>query len=189
MLGHLLEHFEQKFRPLSDIFEAKFISIHKCQLCSHSYSTKQPFKQYTLQMDLPSTNGTQTLDLYKLMDHYHKADIIQGCTCSQCHSVNSTKKIMNITALPRILVIQLSRFRGLSKINNYVRFPKQASFKYKSGNNEYNKQYRVMGIVVHIGSSIANGHYMSYVRAGENWMKANDETVTSFRMYVIRKRT
>ena len=63
-LGHLLEHFKQKFRPLSDMFEGKFVSIHKCQLCSYSYTKTQPFNQYTLQMDLPSTHGTQTFDLY-----------------------------------------------------------------------------------------------------------------------------
>ena len=187
-LGHLLEHFEQKFRPLSNMFEGQFVSIHKCQLCSHSYSTNQPFKQYTLQMDLPSTNGTETLDLYKLMDHYHQAGIIKGCTCSYCDSENSTKKKISIIALPRILVIHLSRFRGLSKINNYVRFPEQASIKYKIGNKGHNKQYLLMGIIVHLGPSISQGHYVSYFRAGGNWMKANDETVSAIRFQSVRRK-
>ena len=187
-LGHLLEHFEQKFRPLSNMFEGQFVSIHKCQLCSHSYSTNQPFKQYTLQMDLPSTNGTETLDLYKLMDHYHQAGIIKGCTCSYCDSENSTKKKISIIALPRILVIHLSRFRGLSKINNYVRFPEQASIKYKIGNKGHNKQYLLLGIIVHLGPSISQGHYVSYFRAGGNWMKANDETVSAIRFQSVRRK-
>ena len=187
-LGHLLEHFYQKFRPLSDIFEGQFISIHTCQLCSHSYSTNQPFKQYTLQMDLPSAHETQTLHLYKLMDHYHQSGIIEGYTCTHCHSENSTNKKISIIALPRILVVHLSRFRGLAKINNYVRFPEHALIKYKIDNNEYKKQYRVNGIVVHIGPSIAQGHYVSYTRVGDNWIKANDETVTLIRFESVRRR-
>ena len=187
-LGHLLEHFYQKFRPLSDMFEGILVTVHTCQLCSHSYTKTQPFKQYTLQMDLPSTHATQTFDLYNLMNYFHQAGIIEGCTCSNCHSQNSTEKITTISALPKILVIHLSRFRGLQKINNFVRFPEQASIKYKIDDNEYNKQYRVVGVVVHIGASIAQGHYVCYVRAGEKWMKADDETVTAVRFKNVRRK-
>ena len=139
-------------------------------------------------MDLPLNHATQTFDLYNLMNYFHQAGIIEGCTCSNCHSQNSTKKITTISALPRILVIHLSRFRGLQKINNFVRFPEHASIKYKIDDNEYNQQYRVMGVVVHIGPSIAQGHYVCYVRAGENWMKANDETVTTVRFKSVRRK-
>ena len=187
-LGHLLEHFEQKFRPLSNMFEGKFIYMHMCQLCSHSYRKTLPFKQYTLQMDLPSTHGTQTFDLYTLMEHYHQTGIIENCTCSHCHSVNSTEKKISIIALPRILVIHLSRFRGVSKMNNFVRFLEHVSIKYKIDDNGYNKQYQLMGIVVHIGPSIAQGHYVAYFRAGESWIKANDHTVTAVLWRTVRRK-
>ena len=42
-----------------------------------------------------------------------------------------------------------------------------------------------MGIVLHLGPSIAQEHYISYFRAGQNWMKANDETVTAVRWQTV----
>ena len=82
----------------------------------------------------------------------------------------------------------MARFRGLEKINDFVRFPEQASINYKIDNSEYNKQYRIMGMVVHIGSSIAQGHYVSFVRVGENWMRADDEIVTGIRFQNVRRK-
>ena len=170
------------------MFEGQFVSTRKCQLCSYSYLKNEPFKQYTLQMDVPLTNGIRTLDLYKLMDHFHRAEIIDDCPCRSCDYEYCTEKQLSIIALPKILIIHLSRFRGLNKINDFVRFPEQASFKYKMDDSEYNTQYRVMGIVVHTGSSIAQGHYVSYVRAGENWMKADDEIVTGICFESVRRK-
>ena len=187
-LCHLIEHFHQKCRTLSNMFEGQFVSTQKCQLCSHSCLTNQSFRQYTLQMDVPLAHGTRTLDLYKLIDNFHRAEVIEDCACRSCDSEDSTEKQLSIIALPKILVIHLARFRGLEKINDFVKFPEQASIIYQIDNNESNKQYRLMGMVVHIGSSIAQGHYVSYVRARENWMKADDENVTGIRFRSVRRK-
>ena len=187
-LCHLLEDFHQKCRTLSNLFEGQFVSTHKCQLCSHSYLTNQSFRQYTLQMDVPLAHGTQTLDLYNLIDNFHRAEVIEDFPCRGCDSEDSTEKQLSIIALPKILVIHLARFRGLEKINDFVRFPEQASINYKIDNSEYNKQYRSMGMVVNIGSSIAQGHYVSFVRVGENWMRADDEIVTGIRFQNVRRK-
>ena len=73
-------------------------------------------------------------------------------------------------------------------MNNLVRFPQHASIKYNIDDNEYNKQYRIMGIVVHIGPSIAQGHYISYFRAGESWIKADDNTLTAVLWRTVRRK-
>ena len=187
-LGHLLQHFHKKIRSLSDIFEGQFVSTQTCQHCNHSYPTNQPFKLYTLQMDVPPTFEVQKFDIYKLMEHFHRETILDGYPCRQCHTPNSTLKKITIIALPRILVMHLSRFRGLQKIEKHVSFPAQASIKYNIDGNVYNTQYRLMGIVVHVGSSIAGGHYISYVRAGKNWFKTNDDTVSSVLWRTVRRK-
>ena len=186
-LVHLLEHFHQKYRLLSDIFEGQLVSTHTCQHCFYSYTTNQPFKLYTLQMDLPSMLEEQTFDLYKLIDHFHRATILRDYRCRQCDTLNSTEKEISIIALPRVLVILLSRFRGLQKVNKYVSFPAQTSIRYNIDGNEYNKQYRIMGIVVHIGSSKRRGHYIAYVRDGERWFQINDHIVSAVRWSTVRK--
>ena len=80
----LLQHFFKKYRPLSDIFEGVMLSTQTCQECSHSFTTNEPFKLYTLQMDLPLTDNTQTYDLYTLMEHFHTGEIVSGYSCAQC---------------------------------------------------------------------------------------------------------
>ena len=73
-------------------------------------------------------------------------------------------------------------------MNQYVCYPVQASIKYMIDNNEYNTEYRIMGIVVHKGTSISGGHYVSYVRAEENWFKTDDEKVTTVQWHTVRKK-
>ena len=74
-------------------------------------------------------------------------------------------------------------------MNNFVRFLEHVLIKYKIDDNGYNKQYQLMGFVVHIDPSIAQGHYVFYFRAGGNWMKANYETITtiSFQYVHLKK--
>ena len=186
-LGYLLEHLKQKFRPLSEIFDGQFVSSHTCQHCFYSFPTNQPFKIYTLQMDLPSTHEIETFDLYTLMDHFHRATIQYGYSCRTCGTLNSTKKKISIIALPRVLVILLSRFQGLQKIDKHVRLTAQTSIKYNIDGNEYNKEYRIMGIVVHTGPTIQRGHYIAYVRSGERWFQINDHIVSAVRWSTVRK--
>ena len=187
-LGHLLQHLHEEFRSLSDIFEGQFVSTHTCQNCNHSYPTHQPFKLYTLQMDVPPTFEVKTFDIYKLMEHFHRETICDGYPCTQCHTLNSTLKKITIITLPRVLVMHFSRFRGLQKIDKYVRFPAQASIKFNIDGSEYNTQYRLMGIIVHIGSTIAGGHYVSYIRVRESWFKMNDETISNVRWTTVRRK-
>ena len=80
-LVHLLTHFEKKIKPLSDIFEGQLVSTRTCQRCFHSFTGNQPFKLYSLQMDLASTNEIQPLDLYKLMHHFHQTENLYDSHC------------------------------------------------------------------------------------------------------------
>ena len=128
----------------------------------------------------------QTFDIYTLMEHFHRPTIQYGYHCRGCNTENSTEKTITIIALPNVLVIQLSRFRGLEKIEKYVRFPTQISIRYNIDGNEYNTQYRIMGIIVHIGTSIQAGHYIAFIRAGEKWFKMNDHIVSAVQWQTVR---
>lgn len=39
-------------------------------------------------------------------------------------------------------------------------------------------RYELKAVIVHLGKSVHNGHYVSYVRKGGKWVLFNDETVT-----------
>ena len=183
----LLHHFFKKYRPLSDIFEGVMLSKQTCQQCSHSLTTHQPFKLYTLQMDLPLTDNRQTYDLYTLMEHFHRGEVVSRYSCAQCDTQNSIDKQLSIISAPTILVVHLARFRSLQKIDNFVRFPAKLTISYRIDENEYDTKSRITGLVIHKGNSI-EGHYFAYVRRGETWLKADDETVIEARWETARRK-
>ena len=183
----LLQHFFKKYRPLSDIFEGVMLSTQTCQQCSHYFTTHQPFKLYTLQMDLP-LNNTQIYDLYTLMEYFHRGEIVSGYSCAQCDAQNSIEKQLSIISTPTILVVHIARFKGLQKIDYFVRFPATLTISYRVDDNEYETKYRITGMVIHKGNSIAQGHYFAYIRRGETWVKADDETVREVRWETARRK-
>ena len=187
----LIDHFREKFKPLADIFEGDLLSTLTCQRCFTSYPKTEPFGllQLAFPEDMNEHYVSRTHDLYDLLDDFVKPEIISGYKCGRCSSKNPTEKTLAILSTPKILVIQLKRFQGLQKIDDLVRFPSEhASIKYSIDGDEYNTQYRLMGIVVHIGASIQGGHYVSYVHAGENWFKMDDHIVSTVRWQTVRRK-
>ena len=85
-------------------------------------------------------------------------------------------------------MLQLKRFQGLQKIENFVRFPSKLRFNYASVGNEQHQLYRLTGVVCHKGVNIANGHYISYILAGEKWLKADDRTVREVRYETVKRK-
>ena len=59
--------------------------------------------------------------------------------------------------------------------------------------NEQHQAYRITGVVVHKGPSIAAGHYISYVYSEGIWLETNDssirevqwEAVKNMRVYLL----
>ena len=46
-------------------------------------------------------------------------------------------------------------------------------------NLSFEAQYHLNGIVVHRGQNLAIGHYIAYVRNGNDWVELYDEVATS----------
>jgi uncharacterized UBP type Zn finger protein len=39
-------------------------------------------------------------------------------------------------------------------------------------------QYRLKAVIIHLGKSVHSGHYVAYVKCGQDWVLFNDERVT-----------
>ena len=83
-------------------------------------------------------------------------------------------------------MLQLKRFHGLDKIDDIVKFPSQLRLKYVSGGNENHHSYRITGVVLHEGSTIARGHYISYVNAEGIWIEADDSSIREVGWEMVR---
>ena len=94
---------------------------------------------------------------------------------------------MNIINFPQLLVVHLSRFdSGLEKIDTFVHFPIQLTTEYIRDGNGRQLSYRLTGMIVHKGPSIAEGHYIACVLIDGNWYQANDKIVTEVSLQTVR---
>ena len=99
--------------------------------------------------------------------------------CAQCHFVGSTGKKLDIINSPQVLVIHLSRFGNvLQKIDAFVKFPTELTTEHIGNWNGHPLTYRLRGLIVHKGSSIAGGHYVAYISMNGIWYKADDSEIT-----------
>ena len=186
----LIEHFRKKFKPLADIFEGDLRSTLTCQRCFTSYIKTEPFGLLPLAFpeDKNEHDVLHTHDVYDLLDDFVTPEIISGYNCDRCSTQNPTEKTLDILSTPKVLVLQLKRFQGLQKIEDYVRFPSKLRLNYASVGNEQHQLYHLTGVVCHKGSSISNGHYISYVLAGEKWLKADDKTIREVSYKTVKRK-
>ena len=175
----LIEHFRKKFKPLSDIFEGDLRSTVTCQRCFTSYTKTDPFGLLPLAFpeDKNEHDVSYTHDVYDLLDDFVTPEIISGYNCARCSTQNPTEKTLDILSTPKVLVLQLKRFQGLQKVEDFVRFPSNLRLNFAGVGNGEHQLYHLTGVVCHIGQSLANGHYVAYVLAEEKWLLADDKTV------------
>lgn len=156
------EYVQKNYSVIVDIFAGQFhvttIRKPKLDVC-HSF---QPF--HHLMLEIPSKATT----LYDCLDSFTEQEDIEG---------KILKKMM-IYRLPKILVIQLSRFTNdMRKINRLINYPKTLDMtKYTSSYN-VEKRYELYAVCNHFGS-MGGGHYTASARVNGKWYNFNDSHVT-----------
>ena len=186
----LLEHFEDKLIVIAEVFNLPNVfdiylrSTTTCQRCFRYNETKQYL--WLLSLHFPLGSGEEaphsvshSLDIYSLMDSYFKLEILPEHRCAQCAFVGATEKKLSIINSPQIFVIHLSRFdSGLQKIDTFVNFSTELTTEYIRNGNGQLLSYRLMGVIILKESSIAEGHYISYVLIKGTWYQADDTIMT-----------
>ncbi len=107
--------------------------------------------------------------------------------CSNCHKFVRAKKQFTIHVAPRVLVIQLKRFKYGQvgkKLRHRLHYPLVLSVPTSGG--EGHVKYALCGVMVHAGQSIQMGHYFAYVRgANRLWYLMDDDVVQQTRTYNV----
>ena len=116
--------------------------------------------------------------------------------CEECGRLNEAQRSVQYELLPKVLVLQLKRFTTasggpkssyVSKINDYIptpfamdcfcsqcmshaggaasgrRQPHQGGQRPSPGHH-----YRLYAVIMHLGATLASGHYIAYVRASQD---------------------
>jgi ubiquitin C-terminal hydrolase len=107
----------------------------------------------------------------------------------ECNCNNKERSIQTVlTDLPTYLFIKVGRCdnylrkinRSLHLVNNFtLTTPKNLSELCETGHTEnISHKYELNGIIVHYGSSLNSGHYVSYVKKDKKWFLCNDSQIT-----------
>jgi ubiquitin carboxyl-terminal hydrolase 20/33 len=110
-------------------------------------------------------------------------------SCEKCKKLRNGVKRCSLFELPEVLCVHLKRFRlfeygggiGFSgKVSQYVQFPLDGldlkRFLHSDCPNKVTN-YRLLGTIVHMGS-FTGGHYVAYIRRGDQWYVCDDSRVT-----------
>ncbi|XP_014254863.1 ubiquitin carboxyl-terminal hydrolase 1 isoform X2 [Cimex lectularius] len=95
--------------------------------------------------------------------------------CEQCLRYNEAKRCVKFETLPKLLTLQIKRFSSgfgsvVSKVNEHMPTPLVLGCfceKCQSTNNP-DHQYHLYGVIMHLGATMASGHYVAYVKARDS---------------------
>jgi len=186
---------------ISDLFYSMNCTISQCHNCYtriYNYQTyfflcfpleeirKYKNEKYNYQVNNYQINNYQVnneneVNIYDCFDYDCKINIMDGAQSMFCNYCNQNMTFSLATHLvtgSEILVIILNRGKGIEfdvKINFTEELNLYNYIEYK--NTGY--QYRLFGVITHIGESSMNGHFIAYCRDPINlkWYKYNDAFV------------
>ena len=132
-----------------------------------------------------------SVTIYDCFDYNQKIETMSGensMYCSRCGSQESAFYQSYIVNSPEIIIIILNRGKGI-EFNVKLEFNEILDIqKYVKNNSP--SQYKLIGVVTHLGESGASGHFIAYCLSPINnkWYNYNDDLcfpVTNFKEQVI----
>ena len=155
----------------------------KCLECEASTYTKETFTN----IDIPILGSSGTDDPGEEDEggpNFFTSQILASETlrdvnkywCSECRRLNEAQRSVSYEVLPTVLVLQLKRFTTVAsktyvtKLTDFIPTPFILDCFCAECNsaNPGKHRYQLYSVILHLGSSLASGHYIAYVRAGDS---------------------
>ena len=157
----------------------------KCLECEASTYTKETFTNIDIPI-LGSSPAEGEEEEEGPGPHFFTSQILASETlrdvnkywCSECRRLNEAQRSVSYEALPTVLVLQLKRFTTVasrtyvSKLTDFIPTPFSldcfCAGCSAGGSQKCDRQkYRLYSVILHLGASLASGHYIAYVRAAD----------------------
>lgn len=150
----------------------QYINCLQCDEISENY-----FKFFDVLLPIPiPLNIKNTIDLEDCFKKFCEIDEIKDWDCPKCKKKVYAKKRMILDEVPKIVIMTLNRFKGMTKINIPIRvYPKIEL----DGIN-----LKLIATINHYGG-IIGGHYVAHISRYDNWYRADDSRITPIRLDTI----
>jgi len=149
----------------------------RCLECECVTERKEPFYDIPvpiLELQDEKCCPKPTSELYRrACVTYEKLCDSNKYLCEICKRYNEASREVSFEKLPNVMVMQLKRFMttsvGVQKVNSHMPTPLEMScfcdacYKHKLTHD----MYQLCCVIMHLGGSMASGHYIAYVRASE----------------------
>ncbi|XP_019872392.1 ubiquitin carboxyl-terminal hydrolase 1 [Aethina tumida] len=177
---------------VAEDFEGITLRRTKCSECESVTERKEPF------YDIPVPISTKEDDNNDLTasDIYRRACVTteklcesNKYLCDKCKRYNEASREVLFERLPNIMVLQLKRFTtttaGVQKVNTFLPTPLELECfcegcckvheRIKHDNHRQNSEqekpmhrYQLCCVIMHLGGTMASGHYIAYVKASDH---------------------
>lgn len=162
------------------LFEGQTSSETRCLCCETVTRRVEPFFVLSVEIEQNSSLSAclRNFSSTQLLEKRNKFD------CAVCCSLQEAELRNRIQRLPRILTFQLKRFKYIEqygkvkKLSYRVVFPLELRLYNTSVDAEDpDRLYSLFAVVVHVGSSPSQGHYVTLVRSFGHWLLFDDDVV------------
>lgn len=170
-------------------FSGTLKSTLKCTVCGKFREIIDPMLDLSLEIqDLNNNNLTNLNECLKKFTNIELLDELYYC--NYCEKRTKVTKNLKLNKLPKILSIQLKRFKHFgisSKLDHHIDIPLILNINDYLSNNETIINYELFSIICHIGN-VNTGHYLAYVKNNNGlWFKFDDANVTRVSESFIKK--
>lgn len=172
------------FNFVSEDFGGITLRRTKCLECESVTERKEPF--YDICVPIPVSDS----DIEDMASQFYRHSCVttenlrdtNKYWCEQCVRYNEARREVSYERLPNLLVLQLKRFStsvgGTEKMNNYVPTPLVLECFCDQCSNLAHEQklhsYQLYAVIMHLGATMASGHYIAYTRASDHHHEYTD---------------
>ncbi|KAK2873431.1 hypothetical protein FQN49_002372, partial [Arthroderma sp. PD_2] len=153
-----------------------------CQNCKH---TKYSDSDHSWVIGAPPLEK-KLGSIEDCIQEYMKPEVISGYKCGHCETESTLYRHMFIQDAPEVLVVQIARFKvsqtgESSRLTTKVAFSENLDLTQRliprAGRSGETLKYNLTSVIVHRGTCIKAGHYISYVKGPTGlWTRLDDES-------------
>ena len=162
-------------------FRSTLVSLVRCQSCN-KVSTNHGDHSISIEIEISGDSLEECLSTFFSQE---ELELENQWYCQNCQVPRCATKMLLLRERP-ILIITMKRFTGSSKkVTTNVTFPLEnliiQNLVHKENLTRKKTRFKLFAVVNHLGTSVTSGHYTLYMKAKNNWVKFDDESVTPIR--------
>lgn len=178
-----LIHICDRSENISSNFDITIKTTTHCCTCLENTITANCVKHLRIHF-INDTSGVDSID--GLLRHeYDSWETLENSPCTKCHDPHNRQRKTIISECGQLLIVHLILFGGEDAETGQ---PRKCDVRFAG--RILNRQlclngsvYELNSVVCHIGQTLHQGHYYTWLKSAENglWSKVNDSTIREYK--------